>query len=206
MKKVNPLEVYTTHMAIKLHFEAGSYNAFHFGFKGPKMKITTFNASKDRFWYEKLANKYPKKDELIDFLLANYLYGNRWIRDYNEDVYLEWLGKIQSLSYRFNVDMERTLDYCINYDKTFDNLLELRNPILIFELLKRGTISEESVIIIDVLTEFIKKINTSLISDPLGIISDMVYRTKQYRPFIINRINKNAARNTVLNLFTSVHK
>jgi len=207
--KVNPLVVYSTYIAVKLHFERGSYDAFKYNFKGPHKKISTFTKSKDKFVYEKLAIKYQKYDELIHFFLANFLAGNTWIRDMTDEAYIEWLGKIQSMSYRFNADMNKLYDYAVNHDLNFDECLKV-NPasksIAILNLLTKGIINEESVIIIDVLVGFLNRINKSTVSDPLGILSDAVYRMLQYKPFIRSRVNIAASKNTIINLFTDISK
>lgn len=207
--KVNPLVVYSTYIAVKLHFDRGSYDAFKYNFKGPHKKLSTFTKSKDKFVYEKLAVKYQKHDELIHFFLANILAGNTWIRDMTDEAYIEWLGKIQSMTYRFNADMNKLLDYAINHSLTFDECLKV-NPasksVPILTLLSKGVINAESVVSIDVLVGFLDRINKSTVSDPLGILSDTMYRLQQYKPFIRSRINIAASKNTIINLFTDISK
>lgn len=203
--EVNPLVVYSTYMAIKLHFENGSYDAFKFQFKGPQRKLAAFLKSNDRFTYEKIARKYPHFQNLIDFLLANALDGRKWIRDMDDEVYQMWTAKIQRMTYQFNNDMTRMADYALDNKLTFDDCLKPnastdRVPIL--DLFAKGAISAESVITIDVLVDFLKHINKKAMADPLGILSDKVYMLKQYKPFIIQKINVAASKNTIINLFS----
>lgn len=207
--EVNPLVVYSTYIAIKLHFEKGSYDAFKFNFKGPQKKIGAFLKSNDRFVYEKIAKKYPNFQNLVWFLLANVLDGRTWIRDMSDDVYQLWVAKMQRMTYQFSTDMNVMHDYAVNHDLNFDECL-LPNPsnktIPIIELLRKGNIEIESVITIDVLVDFLSRINKKTLADPLGVLSDRVYLMQQYKPFIKQKINIAASKNIIINLFTDVNK
>lgn len=207
--KTDPLTVYSTYMAIKLHFQQGSYDAFKFNFKGPKRGRDKFLKSPDRYTYEKIAKKYREMNSLIGFLVANTLDGKTWIRDMDDECYMMWLAKLQRLQYQFNTDMNTLADYAINHELTFDDLLmsNRNNEIPVLDILiRKKTIQVESVIILDVLTGFISRINKTTLNDPLGILSDKVYMLKQYKPFIMQKINQAAAKNTVINLFTDLGK
>jgi hypothetical protein len=205
--EVNPLTVYSTYIAIKLHFERGSYDAFKFNFKGPTRKLQNFLKNKDRFTYERIAKKYPVMNDLIGFLLANILAGNTWIRDMDDETYMLWVAKLQRLQYQFSADMNVLLDYAINHSLDFDACLSVRDDrqsVPIIDLVKSARIQVESALIIDHLVGFLARINKSTLSDPLGILSDRVYSMIQYKPFIVSRINTTASKNIIINLFTSV--
>lgn len=200
---MNPLEVYSTYMAVKLHFDKGKYDAFKFNFKGPTQKRNKFLSSPDRFAYEKITKRYSKKEELILFFLSNYIAGNTWIRDMDHDTYLEWYAKIQSMQYRFNRDMNVIYDYTLNYLISFDDCLSpQKNSIPIFDLYRKGSIQLETLVILDVLVGFVSNINKRTVSDPLGILSDTAHLITCYKPFIKMRINVSASKNIILNLFT----
>lgn len=207
--EVNPLVVYSTYIAVKLHFDKGTYDAFKFNFKGPSRKNSAFQKSPDRFAYEKLAKKFPNIVDLIHYLLANTLAGNRWIRDMDHDTYMLWVAKMQRMQYQFSNDMNVLCDYAINQCLTFDECLTPRpvsNIVPILDLCRREKIHYESVIIVDVLVDFLSRINKKTLSDPLGILSYMVYTLQQYKPFIVPRINPAASKNVIINLFTNVGK
>jgi hypothetical protein len=207
--RANPLTVYSTYIAVKLHFERGSYDAFKYNFKGPHKKTQTFLKSKDKYVYEKLAQRYPKMNELIHFFLANILAGNTWIRDMTDEAYIEWLGRVQSMTYRFNTDMNKLREYAGDRELTFDECLVFNQATMqvpILSLMQKGIISEESVVAIDVLVGFLNRINKNPVSDPLGILSDTVYRLQQYKPFIRSRVNIAASKNSIINLFTDISK
>jgi hypothetical protein len=207
--EVNPQTVYQTYMAVKLHFEKGSYDAFKFNFKGPQRKASAFAKSNDRFVYEKIARKYPIFSTLVEFLLANILDGRLWSRDMTDEVYHLWTAKMQRMTYQFNIDMNFMCDYARNHSLSFDECL-LPNPstglVPILEVYRKGNIQIETPIIIDVLVGFLSRINKNTLSDPLGVLSDRVYLMQQYKPFIKERINLVATKNIIINLFTTVGK
>jgi len=203
--QVTPLVVYSTYVAVKLHFEKGSYDAFKYNFKGPQKKIASFQKSNDRFAYEKLAKKYHNFQDLVFFLVANVLAGHTWIRDMTDETYVMWTAKMQRLSYQFSADMQVLHDHAVNHDLTFDLCLvphNSTNVVPILKLLDRGLIQVESVIIIDVLVDFLSRINKKTVSDPLGITNGKVYLMQQYTPFIKQRINVAASKNIIINLFS----
>jgi hypothetical protein len=207
--EVNPLVVYSTFIAIKLHFEKGSYDAFKFNFKGPQKRMSAFLKSNDRYSYEKIAKKYHKFNDLIDFLLANTLAGRSWIREMCDEELFLWQAKMQRITYQFNIDMNVFKEYAIDHELNFDDCLRFNNSlgcVPLLELFRKGKINVESVITIDVLVGFLSSINKKTISDPLGVLSDRVYLMQQYKPFIKDRINIAASKNTVINLFTDVNK
>ena len=104
---VAPFDVWSIYTSINLHFKkGGSYDAFKFNFKGPRLKRETFMANRNRYSFEKLARAYPKKNDLICYFMSNVIAGNVWINNMNDAVYSEWSSRIQSLDYRFNSEME----------------------------------------------------------------------------------------------------
>ncbi len=205
--EVNPLVVYSTYIAVKLHFERGSYDAFKYNFKGPARKVANFLKNKDRYTYEKISKKYPVMNDLIGFLLANVIAGKTWIRDMDDETYMLWVAKLQRMQYQFSSDMNVLLDFAINHDLSFDDCLTVNKDgqsVPIIDLAKQGRIQVESVVIVEHLTGFLSHIQVA--SDPLNLLSDQIYMMQQYKPFIMSRINVVASKNIVIDLFTDVGK
>lgn len=203
---VTPLVVYSTYIAVKLHFDRGSYDAFKFNFKGPTKRDAAFKNSKDRYVYEKLARKFPNILDLIYFLVANTLDGKKWIRDMDDDIHLLWVAKMQRMQYQFSTDMSKLYDYAENRDLSFDDCLKpqpISHDIPILKLATKGTIQTESVIIVDMLVDFLSRINKNSTNDPLGILSDSLYMMQQYKPFIVPKINMIASKNVIIDLFSA---
>ena len=73
---IEPYEVYKLYLAIKLHFTTKSYDVVKY--KGKvRVKPETFRKRKDMVSIKKLARDY-KREEIIDFLVANFVSGERW--------------------------------------------------------------------------------------------------------------------------------
>jgi hypothetical protein len=144
-------------------------------------------------------------NDLIGFLLANTLSGNTWIRDMTDETYLLWVARMQRMQYQFSSDMNTLADYAINHELTFDDCLTVSRDgqsVPILDLVKQDRIQVESVIIIDVLVGFLSRIN--ILSDPLGILRDRIYIMQQYKPFIVSRVNKDAAKNVIIDRFSDL--
>ena len=58
-----------------------------------------------------LTRKYKSKEDIQDYLLANFLiHPKGWVGKFDEDNYIHWKKKIQSLSYTFKSEIESILD------------------------------------------------------------------------------------------------
>jgi hypothetical protein len=201
---MSPFDVWSTYMAIKLHFDKGSYDAFKFNFCGPKLKRSTFEAKKDRYFFEKTARKFPKKEDVITYFLANHLEGNFWVGSMNDQAPMNWIGKMQRLDYTFRSDISLVSDLAASMQYSFDDCFKVSpsRPVpLIIELLQSQKISLESVVMLEELLNFIPRIN-KLVSDPLGIFEELFQRVVQYKPFIARRMDHQKSKLIVIKSFT----
>lgn len=102
-------------MAIKLHFTKDNFDVFknRGNIKGTR---EAFNARNDRFLFEKLARKFPVDKDLIQFLVANYAYGNEstfYSMDDADTNYLEWIKRKQSMTKIFSDDCNRIVMFAL---------------------------------------------------------------------------------------------
>ena len=118
--RVSGFETWSIYMAIKLHFGEGTYDAFKFNFKGPRLKESTFQARRDRYFFEKLARRYVKKKIVIEYFLANILAGQDWVGNMTDEAYVVWTAKMQRLQYAFKEEMST----CASRVENFDSLLQ----------------------------------------------------------------------------------
>ncbi len=113
------LEVYQLFQALRLHFTTDSYNVWKYNFKVKSANADTFSVAKGKYFYEKLARKFPEYEKLLDFLVANFMANpNIWIADLldsqaNEN-YLRYISKFESLSYNFKQDVIKLVDKAEN--------------------------------------------------------------------------------------------
>jgi hypothetical protein len=202
--RMSPFDAWSTYMAIKLHFDKGTFDAFKFNFKGPRLSQSAFNARKDRYFFEKVAKKYSTKSDMITFFLANYLEGNSWVGTMNDSAPMNWISRMQRLDYAFSEDMSVLKTHCDKCLCTFDDALSVspdRSVPLIIELYQSQKISLESVVVLDVLLNFIPRIN-KVVTDPLGMFEEMFHKMIRYKPFIGSRVNTEKSKLIVIKSFT----
>jgi hypothetical protein len=204
MIKTGPYDVYTAVIAIRLHFQRGSYDAFKYNFRGRGRRLSDLKTHKDYYFYEKIARKYRNQKDLVGFLVSNYIAGNTWIGNMTDEVYQVWLARLQSLTYNLRKDLTLMQEQTASFNWWLRLTDEHRIPIL--DICRRGEISVESIIVIDSLVNFLKRIDLSSINDPLNIYEEQIYFLQMYKPFVESNINKTAARKTVINLFTYANK
>jgi hypothetical protein len=197
--KVSPFDAWSIGTACRLHFSAGSYDAFKFNFKGPRLKQSSFLARKDRFFYEKIARNYSKRGDCIGFFTANILAGKNWIGDMSPEIYLLWQSKLQALQYNFKSE----LSVCRNRVSSFDGLFLCDDGFPpIYTLYADGTLSLESVTVLDSLCNYSARLKKNA-SDPLGILSEYLHTVSRYRPFIASKINAQSARHAIIQTYSS---
>ncbi len=101
-------EAFCLYESIKLHFNKESYDFFKYNGK-TNVTVTAFENRKDKYHFYKLSRKYPDKQELIDFIVANLMVSERlWVGDLLcEDADVRYKARkktLQSLSYVFEND------------------------------------------------------------------------------------------------------
>ena len=111
--RLTSYETFCLYIALKNHFSKESYDYFKYQGK-TNISRESFLNRKDKFQFQKLCRLYAP-EEMIDFLVANFLNDEKiWVgdllHDEAKDIYLEYMKRKQSLSYRF----ENELDLLIN--------------------------------------------------------------------------------------------
>jgi len=105
---MSALECYQQYLAIKQHFSKPNYDYFKYNGK-VKVNAATFDARKDKLFFQKLA-KHP---DVTNFLVANLSENDKaWIKElaYSESAektYKAWIKRQQSLTYIFQNDLEK---------------------------------------------------------------------------------------------------
>lgn len=107
-------ETFGLYESLKLHFSKDSYDFFKYNGK-TNHSVQTFENRKDKYFFYKLSRKFNNKDEMVDFLVANFLEDDKvWVGklldEQSEDVYRKRLKVIQSLSYTFENDCRNLFD------------------------------------------------------------------------------------------------
>lgn len=124
-------ECFQLYTAINQHF-AGKFDFFKYDGK-IKVKPSTYEGRKDRYFFQKLSKQYSRQ-ELINFFVGNIIhdkkiYGGNWIgnllNDEAHSSYLKYKGIIESLSYHFENDCKKLIDYQEKYRIKFIQFFHL---------------------------------------------------------------------------------
>ena len=98
---------YKFYLAIKLHYSKDSYDVFE---KRGSVKYSReqFDKRNDKMLFEKLSRKYQKEQELIQFYVSNFAYGNEtpvYELLQAESYYTNWLRRKESITQVFTDDL-----------------------------------------------------------------------------------------------------
>ena len=179
--------------ALNNHFFQNNYD--YFKYKGTvPLKQETYDAKRqdERHRYDRLAKKFPTKEDLENFIVSNLIESKKrtWVGNLfggdADDVYLRWQGRTQALQYNLTNEIQRLLEDQDSFNNVF-KCNEHEHP----EILKahmRGDLSLETFVVLDICLNFVPNLNKKLGDDR----SWMIVRNKsiKYRPFI-ERLNIN---------------
>ena len=177
-------DTYQTYLALKRHFTS---NYDYFKYKGKvKASLESYLRRKDKFFFRKLGKKYDK-EELVNFFVSNFVVSDNWIGNLvsqeSEENYVRFQKRMQSLSYLYDNDVHRIIDYCRENDLQLNSVLlvEDDNHPILLKLLLQKKISIETVIIMDDPLKFIRYWNAKL--------DDIIWEEKKqlisnYRQFL----------------------
>lgn len=202
---MKPWEAYQIYNALKLHFESDTYDALKYNYRTSASQAS-FLKRKDRFFFAKLAKKYPDRQTLIDFLVSNFstrtkVWAGNLIDSEADDTYAEWIRKRDSFSYYFSDQVDYLMNHCQENRLKFDDLFVSRDgdhP-LIVRLHSAGTISLETLVVFDELLDFMKRTSvTETIFWP-----EFAKTLQKYRPFFRQVVDLKKCKQIALSRFTN---
>jgi len=149
-------EAFSIYHTLKLHFTS-DYDYFKYNGKC-NISRTTFENRKDKYHYYKLSRKFNQKEELIDFIVSNFVEESvTWIGDLlleeAQQKYLKRQKVIQSLSYTF----ENECKDLFNDTKDPNKVLKViggEYPLLLIKGLRKE-ISIETIVILNKILKFV---------------------------------------------------
>ena len=193
---MEPYDAYRYYMAIKLHFETDDYDAPKYNFK-TSVKPQSFWKRKDKYHFAKVGKKFDKADELVQFYVSKFTNENKWIGDMLEgdQQYADWQKKNQSLSYIFQNDINTLAGKVENFDDLFS---VDTHPLVVKEYLS-DNICLETVVILDKLTNFMRKADKQITETIVW--PDVSRLIRKYKTFVSCDLNK--MKKIVLQGFTS---
>jgi hypothetical protein len=173
--------VYETYLALRQHFTNPNYDYFRYSGK-VRTNIDSFNKRRDRYFFEKLSRK-KTESEIINYFVSNFIQSSdpskMWVGELKtngDENYLNWKTRTQSLSYRFKQELNILTEKIHLYEALFSE--NGSHPRIIKQYLG-GKVSIETLVILDDLTSFMKKLNVDDV-----VISLVTHKVKKYRPFL----------------------
>ena len=175
------VEVYQMYCALKAHFGRGDYDFVKYNGKSSATK-SSFWKRNDRHFFVRTSRKYKDKDIVKDYLLSNFIKNQKgWLGDFNDENYVEWKKRMQSLTYTFKEEMTPLVE-----DIELNNIFEIpesSHPILLKEYLG-NRISIEAMIILDDLVQYTKNWDKKLSDDVIWpSVNKMIKNYKKFLTF-----------------------
>jgi hypothetical protein len=197
-------ETFGLYQAIKLHFSTDSYDYHKYGGKS-KISVESFENRKDKYFFYRLSRKFQDKDDLVEFLVANFVIDeNCWIGNLLEETAVESYRArqkvLQSISYSFENDCNRIFEDVANPNEVI-KVIDGEYPKLLTMALRKE-IEVESLCIMNELLGFFKSWTNS--------INDTIrwpgYRRKvlKYSPFI--KFDRTKCKNILKKVIDENHK
>jgi hypothetical protein len=157
---VTPFECYELYVAIKTHFQSDTYDFHKFNGKS-KATPESYNKRNDRYFFHRLARKYPVREELVQFFVANFMTNDGlWIGDAcdtkADEIYRRWKGQTERATYQFEMDINQLIDYCKERNLRFGQLFAVKkgqHPRLL-RLFAQNEISITSFVILNRIYDF----------------------------------------------------
>ena len=194
--RIEPYDAFRFYMAVKMHFESDTYDCVKYNYKTSATQ-KSFWKRRDKFHFAKIANKFNEPNELINFFVAQFASEKKWVGDMltDEDTWMQWQRRNQSLSYTFEQDINTLNELVNNFDELFKPTFSPYPTVVYYYM--QGKISLETVVILDKLVSFTKKCG---VTDTI-IWPDMKKRIQKYSTFINPDLEK--MKKIALRVFTS---
>ena len=176
---IDGYEAFCLYNSLKLHFSSDSYDFHKYAGKS-RVTIDSFEKRKDKWHFYKLSRKFTNKDELISFLVANFVNDSSvWIGTLlDEEAMMRFRDRqkvLQSLSYTFENDCETIFGNYKEDPNTVLKVVDGEYPILLKKVLQKD-IEIESIVILNNILKFLPKWKQS--------ISDTIRWPEFYRKII----------------------
>lgn len=173
----NSFQWYVKYLAMKKHFTSDEYNYHKYNGK-IRASYDKFRTRNDAYFFEKLSNKEnPEK-----LILANIIVKpNIWIREIveqeGEDRYVNWQGKIDSLSRIFKTELNLLDD---NFQANFTSVNK-QHPLLLTMYLQKK-ISLETLTILSNIANIFPYWEKEVVDKIVA--GDIIRLIKKYKPFL----------------------
>ena len=157
---MEPIDVYLMYCAMKAHFSKNDYDFFTYKGKS-RVPRNSFYKRKDRGFFVKLSRKYPKEEDLKNYLVANFIVDKQgYVANFNDKNYETWKDRRSNF---YNIFTEEIRPFVKNFNPIFESK-KSEHPLLLKEYLGKR-VSLETLIVLDELVGFTSIWNRRLSED-----------------------------------------
>ena len=176
-------ETFCMYHSLKLHFTTDSYDYFKYMGKS-KINVDAFEKRKDKYHFHKLSRKYERHDEMLLFLISNFVEKEDiWVGDLLSDEstinYEKHNKTFQSLSYIFENECRNVFGSENNPNVVLKTVGDY--PPLLIKVL-RQEISIETVCVLNMLLKFVPIWNKKITDNIRWPI--LKRRIEKFSPFL----------------------
>ena len=182
------VDVYLMYCALKAHFGKSDYDFVKYGGKSSATK-KSFWKRNDRYFFVRISRKYKDENVIKDYLISNFIRNVKgWLGDFNDENYIEWKKKMQSITHKFEEELTPLLEDFVK-GKYLIALESKNHPKLLKEYLGKR-VSIETMIILDDLVKFSGNWNKELSDDVIWPeIKKMMNNYKKFLTYDKNKCN-----------------
>lgn len=161
-RHVTGKSVYQLYLMLKGHFN-GKYDVIKYHWR-MKVSDAAYNKRRDRYFFEKLADKYTLKELTLIFISNLVANQNAWIGEISDAdalvFYRSYIGKLGRIESVYKEDIENLVYFSKKVDKPLREILEYNKNVqtsYIFKMLQSELINFESFIMLDSFLDLINK-------------------------------------------------
>jgi hypothetical protein len=149
-------QAYKYFIALKLHFTTEKFDVFSNNGRVNASRVA-YERRNDKALFERLSRKYPTDRELIQYMAANFAYGNKHVvYSYESDEYYNvWLKRKESISQVFKTDLLLIQQECSGSKESVFSIDD-GNPLLL-NLYLGNHITLETMVILEELEGYLSK-------------------------------------------------
>lgn len=156
---MDSFKAYKYFMAVKLHFTSEKYDLFE---KNGRVSGTreTFNKRNDRGLFEKLSKKFDTDQDLIQFFVSNFAYGNKNViySKESDDYYEIWKARKESRTEFFRNDLSNIYNHLERNRLKGESLYSIEDGIpVLLNLYLGGFIRLETMVILQDFEDYLQK-------------------------------------------------
>ena len=202
---VTGFDAFKLYQSLHLHFTDPKYDFFRYRGSVKNCTPERFEIRRDKYFFHRLAKRYPNTEELTFFLAANFFAQKvDWVRDVTsdqaEDTFKRCKRIKESLEYIVNSDLGKW-NYTVPTLQAAITVNGGRYPTLLNQALVHD-IHEETVVVLNTLVGFLptwgKNITDNILFPPIKL------RYEHYAPFL--GINEEIFRKSVRKALDRTHK